>query len=93
MLPFLGSLLLKYAINWCVRLRPPRVARLWVCWQHITARSIVTNFAALFPIVHMAGRTDSNTESCESLSADEEVPMKSSGSQSWSWGLKGIPCN
>ncbi|XP_064871877.1 uncharacterized protein LOC135569003 [Oncorhynchus nerka] len=41
----------------------------------------------------MAGRTyssflSSDTESCESLSADEEVSVKSSGSQSWSWGLK-----
>ncbi|KAK6302140.1 hypothetical protein J4Q44_G00281930 [Coregonus suidteri] len=44
-------------------------------------------------MVHMAGRTYSNTERCESLSADEEVPMQSSGPQSWSWGLKGIPCN
>ncbi|KAK6303036.1 hypothetical protein J4Q44_G00273910 [Coregonus suidteri] len=33
-----------------------------------------------------------DTENCERMSADEEVPMKSIGSQSWSWGLKGIPC-
>ena len=32
----------------------------------------------------------SDTESFESLSADEEVPMKSSGSQTWSWGLKRV---